>query len=87
MDKKLIDTEENQPQSLETKSTLNYKERLCAFIVFNLLGYIIQLGSLGNFYNSIKKNDPAKFAFLYSIGNILSFVGTFIYVGVNTQIS
>ena len=66
---------------------MSFKERLCAFIFFNLLGYIIQLGSLSNLYLSIKSGEVTSFVLFYTIGNILSLIGTFIYVGVNTQLS
>lgn len=82
MKENLIDNKNTQNEKKD--SNLNYKEKLCAFIFFNLLGYIIQLGSLTNLYRTVVNNEPGNFVFLYTLGNILSLIGTIIYVGVNT---
>ena len=64
---------------------MSYNEKLAIFIILNVLGYILQLGSLKSFYNSLIKDEPVSFAVYYSLGNILSLTGTIILVGVEEQ--
>ncbi len=96
VEKIIIEKEENDTPKVEEKDktikkntfwSLTYKERLGAFIFFNILGYILQLGSISKLYSSIMKNDPGQFAFIYSIGNVLSLTGTFIFFGLRKQLS
>jgi hypothetical protein len=63
--------------------TLSYTERLIGFgICFVVgikkftIGYLIQLLSFGAFLG-VLTGSPAKFAIIYSVGNILSLVGYF----------
>jgi hypothetical protein len=85
MKETLIYLEENDKLKKKPKKKgffhLSYKERLGAFIFLNIIGYILQWGSWENLFNSIFDEAPGHFAFLYSFGNILSLLGTFIYCG------
>ena len=74
------------PSLPKKKNFLSQKERLGAFIFFNALGYILQIGSYKNFYDSLFDENPGHFAFIYSLGNVLSLIGTFIYCGIKEQI-
>ena len=65
---------------------LSLKERMAAFVFFNVLGYILQIGSFARFMTSIIKRDPTHFALVYSFGNILAIIGTLFLVGLKEQI-
>ena len=66
--------------------TLSLNERMAAFVFFNVLGYILQIGSFARFMTSIIKRDPTHFALVYSFGNVLAIVGTLFLVGLKEQI-
>ena len=73
------------PENIGNQScfpTLSFKERITAFIIFNALGYIIQLGSFLRFLSAATGHDPMRFALLYSIGNILAIIGILFLVGI-----
>ena len=66
--------------------SLSYKERIIAFVIFNVLGYIVQLGSFLRFISAVAGGDPAKFAMVYTLGNVLALCGTLFLVGIKQQI-
>jgi len=54
--------------------TLSYKERITGFIVCFAIGTIIQFLSFGSLMG-IFVGKISKFAFLYTLGNIVSLTG------------
>ena len=60
---------------------LSPKERFLAFIVFNALGYALQLGSTARLFGSISSGEVGAFARVYSLGNVLSLIGVMFLVG------
>ncbi len=65
---------------------LTFTEKLIAFVILNVVGYILQLGSYFRFLTSLVGNDSERFALAYSIGNLLSLLGTCIMIGFKNQI-
>lgn len=76
----------DQSENKSCFKTLSFKERIYAFLFFNFLGYVLQMGSIFQFVGTIVKADSAGFALLYSFGNVLSTIGTLFIVGVKEQI-
>jgi hypothetical protein len=54
--------------------SLSFKERMIGFAVCFLLGLVIQFLSMGSLIGFFL-GRTSKFAFLYTIGNIISLVG------------
>ena len=54
---------------------LSQNERLVCFGVFNIIGYLLQMGSIGGIVSSAVTGDSGNFALSYSIGNVLSLIG------------
>ena len=63
----------------------NYKTRLTIFIVLNVLGYILQFGSIAALIKSILTLNPFNLAFYYTFGNVLSLSASFVLFGVQDQ--
>ena len=58
---------------------LTFEDRVRGFCLFSILGtslitigYILQLGGLSKYLAAAAEMNPAKFIFIYSLGNILS---------------
>ena len=64
---------------------LSYTERIIGFSVCFVLGILIELLSFGSFIG-LFTGHPARFAILFSIGNITSLAGTFFLVGPTRQL-
>ncbi len=64
---------------------LSFKERMIAFVFFNAIAFLLQIGSLFRFLNSIAHNDPEHFALVYSFGNVLALVGMLFLIGIKQQ--
>jgi ribose/xylose/arabinose/galactoside ABC-type transport system permease subunit len=60
--------------------SLTLKERLIGFAVCFGLGVLIQFLSMGSLLGLVV-GKANKFAFLYTVGNIISIIGTFFLVG------
>jgi hypothetical protein len=54
--------------------SLSLKERLIAFFICFALGFVIQFLSMGSLVGFFL-GKTSKFAFLYTIGNIISLLG------------
>jgi hypothetical protein len=54
--------------------TLSFKERLLGFAVCSVLGFFIELISMGSLIGLFVGN-PYKFGILFTLGNILSVLG------------
>ncbi len=54
--------------------SLTYKERITGFLICFILGMVIQFFSVGSLMG-IALGKISKFAFLYSLGNIVSLIG------------
>ena len=78
--------EKSENDDFQIIPKLSFKEKLITFILLNLLGYLLQLGSYFRFLTSLIKSSPEKFALTYSFGNILSLLGTCILIGFKKQI-
>ena len=65
---------------------LTLTEKLIAFGVFNALGILLQMGALVRLLKAIASNDEEHFALVYSMGNVLSIIGTMFLVGVKKQL-
>lgn len=86
----IIDTSQTLRQHSTNETcfkSLSLKERVSAFVFFNILAYVLQMESIFKFFTSIAIGDTSSFAYLYSFGNILSIIGTLFIVGVNEQIA
>ena len=66
-------------------TTPNYKTRLTIFVVLNVIGYILQFGSIAALIKSILTLNPFNLAFYYTLGNVLSLTGSFVLFGVQDQ--
>ena len=90
MKQQLIDKqplgEREVDEKLSFLPTLTYQERVKVFIALNLVGYVLQLGTLVWFLSSVILFNPIKFALMYSFGNLLSVTGTVILIGYKKQI-
>ena len=64
--------------------TLSLKERLVGFGTCLLLGFLISLSSFGAF-SDLLLGYPARFAVLYSLGNLTSLCSTMFLVGPKQQ--
>eukprot|EP01017_Pseudomicrothorax_dubius_P016861 TRINITY_DN1905_c0_g2_i2.p1 TRINITY_DN1905_c0_g2~~TRINITY_DN1905_c0_g2_i2.p1 ORF type:complete len:182 (-),score=38.33 TRINITY_DN1905_c0_g2_i2:150-695(-) len=60
--------------------TLTFKERFIGFGVCVLIGLLLELVSLGSF-KEIIRGEPGRFAICYTLGNVLSLVGTSFLTG------
>jgi len=63
----------------EDNNRLGYTTRICVFLVCTTLGYFCSYMST-HFIGTLETN-PYNFAILYSIGNILSLIGTLVLYG------
>lgn len=63
----------------EDTNRLDYTTRICGFLICTILGYFCSYIST-HFIGTIETN-PYNFAILYSIGNILSLIGSLILYG------
>ena len=64
----------NEEQNDSCFPSLSYKERITGFIICFALGIIIQFFSFGSLMG-IFVGNVSKFAFLYTLGNIVSLTG------------
>lgn len=63
-----------QQQNDSCFPTLSYKERLIGFAICFGLGMLIQFFSMGSLVG-LFLGKTSKFAFLYTLGNIISLLG------------
>ena len=61
--------------------SLSLTERMVVFAILNVLGFVMQTGSAFRFTSSVASNDPSRFAFVYSLANVLSITGTGVLTG------
>ena len=54
--------------------SLSYKERLMGFAICSVLGFVIELLSMGSLIGLFRGNS-FKFGILFTLGNILSIIG------------
>ncbi len=64
---------------------LSFKERVIAFVFFNAIGFLLQMGSFFRFINALANQNPEHFALVYSVGSILSLVGMLFLIGIQQQ--
>jgi hypothetical protein len=64
--------------------TLSLKERLIGFAICFGIGLLIQFLSMGSLVGLLV-GKASKFAFMYTLGNIISLCGTFFLVGPTRQ--
>ena len=64
----------NEPENDSCFPTLTLKERLIGFSICFILGLVIQFFSVGSLMG-IMLGKISKFAFLYTLGNLISLTG------------
>jgi hypothetical protein len=80
----LPQTESDDESLASLFPSLSFKERMTGFLVCILLGLLISLSSFGSFSDLIA-GYPARFAILYSFGNLTSLCATMFLVGPKQQ--
>lgn len=53
---------------------LSFKERVLGFLLFSVLGYLLEFLSFGAFFK-LMAGKPIAFAVAYTLGNILALFG------------
>lgn len=64
---------------------IDYPKRIAIFIILNVLGFILQFGSIARLFLSVITLNPSNFALAYSMGNLLSLIGMVVLTGFRKQ--